>query len=685
MPRPPSRRPPPPPARKPPGAFRQQAERQFQAGLVQSRQGDWESAAACFKQACRLQPTDAIYWTNFAQALRKLGQHEDSVTAARQALSIQPHLAVATQLLADGLKAQHRYEDAASALRTVADTTDNTQNRYELANALLQAGKTQQAIEELMRALALTPHFVPGHVQLGNLFKGLKMHQEALECFLTAFELEPQDATTLSAVVYEALHACQWDRFRQHAQALEHLIEAGVKRLPVPFMFLSMSDSRPQQLEVARAFARNQIGVSAPLSTPMRRPESAQGRPRVGYFSYDFRRHPVAVNIVEVIEKHDPAAIDLFVYSYGPDDGSTWRRRIQSAAGDRFLDAHHMANRGLAERIRADGIELLVDLTGFTKDSRTGLLALRPAPVQAAYLGFPGTSGTHFLDYLICDEHIAPQTHADGYSEHLAHLPDTYQPNDRTRTLQAAPTRASCGLPEDAFVFCCMNNNYKITPEVFDVWCRLLLQVPGSVLWLFDANAQARLNLVAHAVARGIGADRFVFAPPVSGDKHLARMRNADLFLDTMPYNAHTTGGDTLWAGVPLLTCPGQTFASRVAGSLVRAAGLPELVAGSLAEYEATALRLARQPLELKALRDRLWANRLSCTLFDSTAATRNLEALYMRMVSRWRQGLPPAFLPAEAAAGARTPRDDAPVVAAASPMPAGAVNHPPERAMVTD
>lgn len=626
----------------------------LQQGLTLSRQGQWAAAAQVLTRACERTPKDPMCWVNLAQAQRKLGQYEASTESARRALTLDPDLAVATQILAEGLKSQHRYGDAAVALREVAEGHDTTRNRYELANALAQAGKTQQAIEELFAALAKTPHFIPGHIQLGNLFKTLKMHQEALECFLTAFELDPKDACTLSAVVYEALHACQWDRYEAHAERLSRLIAEGVQRLPVPFMYLSMSPSRQQQLHVAQAFVRNQVRIGAPLPAPSRE-RRGDRRPRVGYFSYDLRRHPVAVNIVEVLEKHDPQAVDVHIYSYGPDDGSSYRQRIAAAGGPRFVDAHHMTNRALAERIQADGIELLIDLTGFTRDSRTGILALRPAPVQAAYLGFPGTSGTPFIEYLICDEHIAPLSHADGYSEKLAHLPQTYQPNDRTRALQPPPLRSACGLPDDAFVFCCMNNNYKITPEVFDVWCRLLARVPDSVLWLFDANPQARENLLRHAAERGVEPQRIVFAEMTSGDKHLARMRNADLFLDTMPYNAHTTGGDALWAGVPLLTCPGETFASRVGGSLVRAAGLPELVAGSLAQYEAIALRLATQPRELQALRARLWANRLSCPLFDSTRSTRQLEHLYTRMVERWRAGLPPDHLAAEEAPPAMT------------------------------
>jgi protein O-GlcNAc transferase len=638
------------PQRKATSGNRARAEGHFARGLTLSQADRWDEGAAEFEKATALCPKDGVFWVNLSQAYRKLGRHEDCVAAARKAVSAAPDLAVASQLLADGLKAQHRYGDAAVALREVAQAHDTTHTRYELAHALLQAGKPLEAVNEFLSALEQTPHYIPGHLQLGNVFKSLKLHREAMECFLTASELDRKDAASLAAMLYEALYACEWARFDEQASRLSELVQSHVPTMPVPFMFLSMSTSRDDQLRVAQAFARNYCKVGQPLPPQPAFRQRADRRPRVGYFSNDLRLHPVSVNIVEVIEQHDREAIDLFVYSYGPNDNSHLRQRIAAAAGERFIDAHHMANRALAERIRADGIELLIDLTGFTKDSRTGIMALRPAPVQAAYLGFPGTSGADFIDYLICDAHIAPIEHAAGYSEKLAHLPVTYQPNDRKRQLLPPPPRSECNIPDDAFVFCCMNNNYKITPEIFGVWCRLLQQVPDSVLWLFDANAQARGNLQAHGQARGVAAERIIFAPLTSTDKHLARMRNADLFLDTLPYNAHTTGGDVLIAGVPMITCPGETFTSRVAGSLLHGAGLPELVASSLEEYEATALRLAQQPQELQRIRARLWANHAHAPLFDSLAATRNLEHLYARMVQRWRDGLAPDHLGGEPA-----------------------------------
>jgi predicted O-linked N-acetylglucosamine transferase (SPINDLY family) len=629
------------------------AEKSFKLGLEHSANGNWAKAVPAFEQACRSFGLDAIYWINLAQAYRKVERHEDSVQAAKRALKIDGDMAIAKRLVAEGLRAQHRFGDSIELLRDVVQVENTAEARFNLADSLLKTGRKAEAVQELLGALALQPDYIPGHQQLGNLFASMGLFRESMECFLTAFILDPSDGASLSASMDAALQACEWNRFSEHAETLSKLVQGDSSKLPVPFCFLAMPSTRQEQLKVARSYAQTNYAAAQRLPPVAPYEPGRDQRPRVGYISNDLRRHPVATNIVEVFELHDPNAVEVLVYSYGPDDNSTLRNRIRDATGPRFVDARHMSNHDLALRIRADRIELLIDLTGHTKDHRCGVLAMRPAPVQAAYLGFPGTSGTDFIDYLICDEQIAPLSHADGYSEKLAHLPVTYQPNDRRRGLLPPPSRSECRLPQDAFVFCCMNNTYKITPQVFDVWCRLLSRLDGSVLWLLNANAQAKENLRKHAGARGIASSRIVFAPPMAAEGHLARMRNADLFLDTLPYNAHTTAGDALWAGVPLITCRGETFASRVAASLLNAVGLPELVAESLEDYEATAYRLATNAAELNALRARLRVNRDDCALFDSAAATRNLEHLYTRMIMRWRSGQPPQHLAAAAAPAA--------------------------------
>jgi len=356
------------------------------------------------------------------------------------------------------------------------------------------------------------------------------------------------------------------------------------------------------------------------------------GKIRLGYLSADFHQHATAYLIAEVFERHDRARFEVAAYSYGPDDRSGMRARLKGAF-DRFLDIRPLAHGEAARQIHEAGIDILVDLKGYTTHARTEILAYRPAPIQVNYLGYPGTMGAEFMDYIIADPFLVPEDRQPFYSEALAYLPDCYQSNDTKREIsEQVPSRAECGLPERGFVFCCFNNTYKITPAFFDIWMRLLHAVPGSVLWLLEANAAAKTNLRREAAARGIDPERLIFAPRQHLPEHLARHRHADLFLDTLPCNAHTTASDALWASLPLLTCAGETFAGRVAGSLLQACGMPELITTSPEAYEAIALKLASEPSRVAVLRRRLEQQRLSAALFDIARFTRNLEAAYIRM-----------------------------------------------------
>jgi predicted O-linked N-acetylglucosamine transferase (SPINDLY family) len=367
----------------------------------------------------------------------------------------------------------------------------------------------------------------------------------------------------------------------------------------------------------------------------------------VGYLSSDFHEHATAYLISQILEQHDRARFEVSAYSYGIDDASPARRRIELGV-ERFVEAREMSDRAVAERIRADGIDVLLDLKGYTLGARNGVLAFRPCPIQVNFLGFPGTLGAPFYDYIIGDPNVTPTEHAPDYSEKIAQMPVCYQPNDRSRAIGPRPTRAACGLPERGFVFCSFNVPYKITSEMFDIWCRLLQRVENSVLWLYKASAQARHNLTVEAQRRGVAASRLVWAEPVHQTQHLGRLQLADLFLDTRPVCAHTTASDALWAGVPIITCPGETFVSRVAASILQAADLPELIAPDLARYESQALALAGDSDRMKTLKERLAQSRERCALFDSVRYTRGLEALFTRMHERYRQGLPPAYLGAD-------------------------------------
>jgi predicted O-linked N-acetylglucosamine transferase (SPINDLY family) len=449
---------------------------------------------------------------------------------------------------------------------------------------------------------------------------------------------------------------CEWDDFEAWpAHALRALADPDANALS-PFHLLSLPGvSAAQQHEgsvrwmaarliasaadralLAAEFAAQAAAASAQVAAP-------HARIRVGYLSCDFHQHATALLMVEMLEAHDREHFELHAYSYGADDGLGMRQRLQ-ASFEHFSDITALDDMQAARAIHADGIDILVDLKGYTAGTRTALLTYRPAPLQVSFLGYPGTLGGVFCDYLVSDRFITPAAAAADYSEALARMPHSYQPHGRRAEVGPAPTREAAGLPAQGLVLCCFNQAYKFTPEVFDIWCALLAQTPGSVLWLLHSE-QAEGNLRREAMQRSIAPHRLVFAPDLPQDQHLARLQLADLVLDTLPYNAHTTASDALWAGVPLVTCAGETFASRVAGSVLHAVGLSELVTHSLHEYAALAAALLADLPRLRALRERLASQRLGAPLFDVAGYTLDLESLYAEMWQRHCAGLPPQAL----------------------------------------
>lgn len=441
---------------------------------------------------------------------------------------------------------------------------------------------------------------------------------------------------------------CAWDDFAGDAKALDDLLAAdGSGALP-PFLFLSQPGvDAADQRRCSELWTRDRraAAVAARLALDFRF-SAAEGRKiRLGYLSNDFHDHATALLLIETLEAHDRERFCVNAYSYGADDGKTMRRRLMGAF-DSFVDIEALSDGDTARAIHRDEVDILIDLKGFTANARSGILMLRPAPVQVNYLGYPGTLGEDICDYIITDDYVTPLASAGDYSESFAYMPNSYQPRGRAGPIGTIPTREAMGLPERGVVFCCFNQAYKFTPEIFDVWCRLLDAVPGSVLWLLAAP-MAEGNLRNEAWNRGVNGARLVFAPDMAQGEHLARLQLADLVLDTAPYNAHTTASDALWAGVPIVTCSGSTFPSRVAGSLLRAVGLTELIAADLDDYFDLAYRLATDPAGLAKIKAKLSDNRASAALFDVAGYTRDLEGLFQSMWRRRLAGLPPAFIPA--------------------------------------
>jgi predicted O-linked N-acetylglucosamine transferase (SPINDLY family) len=435
------------------------------------------------------------------------------------------------------------------------------------------------------------------------------------------------------------LHCCDWQSLDAERTKISADIKAGRVVLD-PTGNAVISHSLEEALQCARLWAGDIL--RSPAGRLWNGEIYRHDRIRLAYLSADFRTHATAFLMAGVFEQHDRARFETVAISYSADDHSPMRARLANAF-DRFVDVRDRGDMEVAELLREMEIDIAVDLKGYTNEGRPGILNYRPAPVQAHYLGFPGTMGVDCVDYLIADSVVIPPEHRPFYTEKIAYLPDTYQCNDSKRAVATRiPTRIELGLPP-GFVFCCFNNNHKILPETFGIWMRLLTQVDGSVLWLLKDNDAVAANLRREAAARGISPERLIFAPRTDPALHLARQSVADLFFDTLPYNAHTTASDALWAGLPVLTLAGSTFAGRVAASLLTAAGLPELITHSPSDYEALALKLARDPAALAAIKAKLRANRNSCALFDTVRITRSLEAAYTQMWERAQHGLPPA------------------------------------------
>jgi predicted O-linked N-acetylglucosamine transferase (SPINDLY family) len=625
------------------------AEADYLHGVQLGRQGDWAGAARRFARAVAQHPDDAVFWLNLADARIKLGETEAAVAAARRAVEIDPRSELAVSIAAHCLVAANRNEETVEVLQHLdLEQVRGSSAHFALGNALTALNRPREAISAYLAAIRRKPDFMPAHAHLGNVFERAKMYVEARECFQTAIALGGDRTLLLSAMTYQSQHACRWDLFAQDLADLQRELAQGSGQ-PVPFHLLTMPSTRAQQRAAGQGFWAERCGTTVPL--PAAPPRDAARPIRIGYVTNDLFRHATAYLIADLIETHDRERFEIFVYSYGHDDGSRIRQRIVAAAGSGYVEARELSDAELAQRIRRDDIDILVDLKGYTLGTRIGLFALHPGRIQVNYLGYPGTLGAPCYEYIVGDPVVTPLEHQDDYSERIAQMPHCYQPNDRHRPIGARPTRAQCGLPEHGFVFCSFNTCYKITAAVFDRWCRLLRQIEGSVLWLYEANEQARPNLLREAQARGIAAERLVWAPHVDLAEHLGRLQLADLALDTLPVNAHTTASDALWAGVPMITTPGESFVSRVASSVLAAGGMAELVAADGDGYERLALDLARDPQRLQALRERLALERERCPLFDSARYTRDLEALFVRMFDAWTRGTPPQPLAARAAA----------------------------------
>jgi protein O-GlcNAc transferase len=650
------------------------AEAHFNLGALLHQNHKLDAAEAAYRRVIALNPAVAVVHNNLATVLKDRGLLDQALAALEKATELKPDYAEAFYNRATVLQQQARLEDALAAygeaIRLRSDYTEAINNAgivlqelgragdavalyrgllqrmpadadacNNMGAALLAEGRAAEAREAFEQALAFKADFPEAVYNLGNARRELGDLSGAIAAYQNALQLRSDYAEAFNQLVHHRALACQWSDFETGQATLVEMVRRG-GRVP-PFYLLSTPASASDQLICARHWIEP---IKPPPDTVFAHDVSAErARIRLGYLSGDFHQHATAQLMAELFELHNRDRFEVFAYSYGPDDHSPMRARLDRAF-DRFIDIGALSHRDAAQRINADKIDILIDLKGYTHHARPAISAYRPAPVQVSYLGYPATMGADFIDYVIVDPIVVPNSQQPFFSERLVHLPGSYQVNDRRREVASARTsRQDWGLPKGGLVFCSFNNSYKISPAFFDIWMRLLGSVPGSVLWLLEVNELVKGNLRLEAEKRGAEAGRLIFAPRIASAEHLERHRHADLFLDTLPCNAHTTASDALWAGLPVLTCCGDTFAGRVADSLLAAIGLPELITESLEDYERTALNLARDPQRLIALRQKLADNRGTGALFDPVKLTGNIEAAYARMWQTWLSGQKPA------------------------------------------
>ncbi|MGY2049045.1 O-linked N-acetylglucosamine transferase, SPINDLY family protein [Methylobacterium sp. JK268] len=611
--------------------------------------GQFDGALAALRKAVSLAPENAEIQLDHAKGLMAAGDLAAAETALRAAAALDPSKFEAPFQLGLCLDRLGRFPEAVEAFEAaIALRPDNAEFHNVLGCLLLKMNRLAGAYAAFARSLTVKPDAVPAMINMGLVCALIRRPDDAVEWFRKALLVDPTSVMARFELLDQLRHACEWSAMREHERRVIAQLETAEDRLS-PFKVLTLDVSPAMALTCARRWT---AGVTARVTETLPPPPApVPGRRiRVGYLSSDLHYHATAMLAVGLFEQHDRTAFEVFAYSHGPRDDSPMRRRLL-AAFEHFEEIGALSDREAAERIRADGIDILVDLKGYTRDCRTEIMALRPAAVQVNYLGYPGTLGAPFIDYIVGDAVITPTEHQPFYDERIVNLPGCYQPNDVFREIEPGPGRAACGLPDDAVVFCCFNNTYKITAELYDSWMRILARVPDAVLWLFQANGAVQDNLQYEAGARGIDPARIVFAPNLPLEAHLRRLGHADLFLDTLPVNAHTTASDALRAGVPVLTRLGDRMVGRVAASLLHAVGLPELAVTSAAAYEALAIDLGLDRSRLADLRARLDAARRTTSLFDPARYARGLEAAFRRMHALRCAGRPPepfAVLPAD-------------------------------------
>lgn len=636
------------------------AEAYFYRGIALHKVGRLQEAAESYFQAIKLCPSAAVAHSNLGVVLNELKLPEKAIASLERALALDVNLAVAHNNKGIAFVQMGLLESAVAAYDQALGINPNyAEAHYNRGVVLNDMRRLNDALLSYDKALAIDQNHAQAHNNRGNVLKDLKHYEEALaaydralsikpvyadalhnkgiallemkrfieavSCFDQTLAINPQYEFIRGTCQHTRMKLCDWNSFTEQLSLLQKAI-ADNKRVTTVFPALHIIDSPRLQQQAAEIYTRAKH--PALVSSTPARTKPANSKLSLGYVSCDFKEHAVSYLMAGVFEAHDRERFEVYGYDIGPAPDSPTRSRV-IAAFDQFKIVSDLSNKGIAEQIRQDQIDILIDLTGYTKGARTGIFAYKPAPIQINYLGFPGTMGAPFMDYIIADRVLIPEEHRQFYTEQVLYLPHCFQANDDKRVIAPPKPKSHFGLPEDAFVFGCFNQSAKFTPTLFEVWLSILRQVPNSVLWLIEDNPTQVKNLRTYTQERGVDPNRLIFTGKLPYPEHLARYAHIDLVLDTLPFNGGTTTSDALWGGAPVLTCIGQTFAGRMSASLLTAIGLPELITHSLEDYERLAIDLATHPEQLKALRQRLDQNRAECPLFNSQLCAQHLEAAF--------------------------------------------------------
>jgi protein O-GlcNAc transferase len=620
------------------GSQPQYAEAHLNKGNVLGVLKSFEAALGAYDEALALKPDLADAWVGRGNVLRELKRYDDALGAYDRALALSPHLAGAWLGRGNVFNEIKSYDEAGTALnQALALNPDLAEAWLGFGNQFYELRRTKDASAAFDRALALKPDLAEAWLGRGNVFLELNQYDAAFVAYDKALTLNPDVKYAAGFRLFAKRQMCDWTNLESETARLLSTIRER-KPSSVPFALLGISSSAADQLHCATRFIEDQ-----PTFPPFWRGEVyCHDRIRVAYLSADFCDHPVGYLTIGLFEHHDKSRFEITAISFGSEENSTVRRRIEGAS-EHFIDVRHLSDHDVAELVCRLEIDIVVDLMGLTRGNRLSILARRPAPIQVSYLGYLGSVGANFIDYVIADEIAVPSDQQKYYTEIIVHLPDCFLATDNQLQIAShTPSRLDLGLPAQGFVFCSFNNSYKFGRAVFESWMRLLHAVEGSVLWLLESNPEMVTNLRCEAQRCGIGHDRIIFATRVDLSSHLARQRSADLFLDTTPYNAGATAAAALWSGVPILTMMGETFVGRMAASTLHAVGLPQLVTSSLPDYEALALKIATEPAFCASLKQTLARNRDTFPLFNTERSTRNIEAAYTTMWERYQRGETP-------------------------------------------